>query len=170
MTGTCAFWHAFIRPNAVDLEAGRVDEVWKTSIKPRLDEFVSKPAFERACRSYVRDRIGRTEGLPNSGAVGAWWTVETQIVDGERRPMRYEADVVAGSAKRVALVGEAKWSDEVDSHALGQLRRVAARIPGTSDATRLALFSRQGFDDRLRTIAEAEGILLFDADDLYAGD
>ncbi len=164
------FWHAFIRPNAVELEAGRVDEIWKTIVKPRLDAFVSKPAFERACREFVRERIGRMDGLPSSGAVGAWWTVETRVVDGERQPMRFEADVVAGSAKRVGLVGEVKWSDDLDNHALRQLRRVVAKIPGTSDDTRLALFSRRGFDDRVRNTAEAEGILLFDTDDLYAGD
>lgn len=114
----------------------------------------------------MREHIGQGE-LPTSGAVGAWWTVETRVVDGQRRPMRYEADVVAGSAKRVDLVGEVKWSDDLDHHALGQLRRVVAKIPGTSERTRLALFSRRGFDARLRDTAEAEGILLFDTDDLY---
>lgn len=166
--GYLAFWHAFIRPNAVDLEAGRIDEVWRTSIQPRLDAFVSKPAFERACRSFVRDRIGRTAGLPTSGSVGAWWTTETRVIDGARRSVLHEADVVAGSAGHVELVGEAKWSDRVDSHALGQLRRVAATIHGTDDDTRLALFARHGFEDRLRATADAEGILLFDIHDLYA--
>ena len=112
-------------------------------------------------------RIGRMDGLSSSGEVGAWWAVETRVVDGERQPMRFEADVVAGSAKRVDLVGEGKWSDDLDHHALGQLRRVVARIPGTSESTRLALFSRRGFDARLRATAEAEGILLFDTADLY---
>ena len=166
--GYLAFWHAFIRPNAVDLEAGRVDEVWRTIVRPRLDEFVSKPAFERACRRFVRTQMGRIPGVPASGAVGAWWGAESRVVSGERRRERFEADVVAGSAKRVALVAEAKWSDRVDSHALGQLRRVVERIPGTDGDTRLALFSRHVFDDRLRTTAAAEDILLFEVDDLYA--
>lgn len=166
--GYLAFWHAFIRPNAVDLEAGRTNEIWKMSVKPRLDEFVSKPAFERACRAFVRDRMGRVEGLPRNGAVGGWWAVESRMVDGERVHERYEADVVAGPNKRVLLAGEAKWSDAVDRHTLGQLRRVVGRIPGASGDTRLALFSRHGFADRLRATADAEDVLLFDIHDLYA--
>jgi len=166
--GYLAFWHAFIRSNAVDLEAGRTDDVWKASVRPWLDEFVSKPAFERACRAFVRERMGRDPKLPDSGAVGAWWGTESRIVNGERQSVRYEADIVAGSAKHVAFAGEAKWSDGLDSHALGQLRRVVENMPGTSDDTQLALFSRDGFDDRLRAIAEAEGVLLFDVEDLYA--
>ena len=166
--GYLAFWHAFIRPNAVDLEAGRTKEIWETSVKPRLDEFVSKPAFERACRAFVRDKMGHVEGLPRTGAVGAWWTTESRIVDGERVPESYEADVVAGSRKHVLLAGEAKWSDPVDDHALGQLRRVVDKMPGTDDDTRLAVFSRHGFDDRLRAKADAKDILLFGVDDLYA--
>ena len=168
--GYLAFWHRFIRPNAVDLEAGRVDQVWRDEVRPRLDEFVSKPAFERACRSFVRAQMGRVAGLPERGAVGAWWGTTPIVVGGARRLERLEADVVAGSTKRIALVGEVKWSDRVDRHALGQLRRVAAAMPGTDASTRLALFSRGGFDDRLRAIAAAEDMLLFDVDDLYASD
>lgn len=168
--GYLAFWHAFIRPNAVDLEAGRVDEVWKSFVQPRIDAFVSRPAFERACRSFVRARMGRTAGLPDRGAVGAWWGTRTTVVSGDRRREHLEADVVAGSANAIALAGEAKWSDGVDAHALGQLRRVTALMPGTSEDTRLALFSRHGFEDRLQAIAAAEGVLLFDVADLYAPD
>ncbi len=165
--GYLAFWHAFIRPNAVDLEAGRTRGVWETSVKPRLDAFVSKPAFERACRAFVRERMGHLDGLPHSGAVGGWWATESRITDGKRVRESFEADVVAGPDKRVLFAGEAKWSGAVDSHALGQLRRVIGRIPGASDDTRLALFTRHGFDDRLRATAEAEDVLLFDVHDLY---
>ena len=165
--GYLAFWHAFIRPNAVELEAGRVDEVWKRIVQPRLDEFVSKPAFEVACRAFVREAIGHDPRLPDTGAVGAWWGSAPVLIDGERTSERYEADVVAGAPKNVMLVGEAKWSDGVDNHALGQLRRVVEKMPGTSESTRLALFSRGGFDDGLRAVAEVEGIHLFDVSDLF---
>jgi hypothetical protein len=42
------------------------------------------------------------------------------------------------------------------------------KVPGVDDRTQLALFARGSFDGRLRSVAEAEGIALFDVDDLYA--
>ena len=166
--GYLAFWHAFIRPNAVDLEAGRIEDVWKLHVKPRLDEFVSKPAFERACRAFVRDGMGRIDGLPTTGGVGAWWKHEVRVVDGDRKHESYEADVVVGSRKDISLVGEAKWSDEVDGHALGQLRRVVSRMDGVTEETRLAIFARRGFDSRLRAAAGSQGVMLLDVEDLYS--
>ncbi|MFV2061938.1 MAG: ATP-binding protein [Chloroflexota bacterium] len=166
--GYLAFWHAFIRPNTVELEAGRADEIWRTVVRPELDRFVSRPAFEQLCRDYVRERIGRDARLPASGAVGAWWGSVKTRVDGKPRNVQCEADVVAGSRDEVTLVGEAKWSDDdVGLDALKQLRTAAAAVPGTNDQTRLALFSRTGFEDRLRAVAEQEDVLLFDIEELF---
>jgi len=166
--GYLAFWHAFIRPNAVELEAGRADEVWKTVVRPVLDQFVSKPAFEQMCRDYVRQRIGSDARFPASGAVGAWWGSVKIRVDGRLRNVQREADVVAGSRDEVTLVGEVKWSGgEVGLDALKQLRNAAEAVPGTNDRTRLALFSRTRFDDRLRVVAEQEDVLLFDIEELF---
>ena len=62
---------------------------------------------------------------------------------------------------------ECTWSDALfDADALRQLRIAAVAVPGTSASTRLALFGRDGFTDRVRSIAEQEGILLFGAADL----
>jgi len=166
-----AFWFAFVRPNLTDLEAGRADTVWKEEIEPSLDTFISRPAFERVCREYVRDAIGRDRRLPARGDVGEWWGPYTaRGKDGKLVTEQRQADVVVGTSKRVALVGECKWRESlVDTDALGQLRIAAAAVPGTSSTTRLALFARAGFTERVRTIADEEGILLFTAADLLDG-
>jgi hypothetical protein len=100
--------------------------------------------------------------------VGEWWGPYTaRDVDGKLITEQRQADVVVGTRTQVTLVGECKWSDSlVDSDAVRQLRVAAAAVPGTTASTRLALFAREGFTDRVRATAETEGILLFTAADL----
>jgi AAA+ ATPase superfamily predicted ATPase len=166
-----AFWFEFVRPNVTDLEAGRVEAVWGNDIKPRLDQFISKPAFERLCREFVRQAIGRDPRFPARGDVGEWWGPYTaRDADGKLITEQRQADVVVGVGRRVSLVGECKWSDAlVDLDALSQLRTVVAAVPGTGASTRLALFGREGFTERLRAIAHEEGILLLTVDDMFDG-
>lgn len=164
-----AFWFEFIRPNLIDLDAGRADAIFADDIRPRLDKFVSKPAFERLCRDYVRSAIGRDPRLPARGDVAAWWGPVTVRDGGRPRTEQREADVVVGSRRAIALVGEIKWSDGlVDLDALAQLRTAVAAVPGASSSTRLALFGREGFTDRLRAVAEQEEIALITAAEMLA--
>lgn len=166
-----AFWFAFVRPNLTELEAGRGDAIWNDEIKRGLDHFVSKPAFERLCRDFVRAAIGHDPRLPTRGDVGEWWGPSTaRRGEGRLVTEQRQADVVVGTKNRVSLVGECKWSDApVDVDALRQLRIAAAAVPGTGTSTRLALFGRDGFTDRVRAVAGQEGILLFNAVDLLGG-
>lgn len=166
-----AFWFAFVRPNLTELEAGRSEAIWNDEIKPVLDQFISRPAFERLCRDYVRSAIGIHPRLPARGDVGEWWgPYTTRNAEGKLVTEQRQADVVVGTPKRVTLVGECKWSDSlVDTDVLRQLRSAATAVPGTGASTTLALFSREGFTDRLRATADHEGILLFTAVDLLAG-
>jgi AAA+ ATPase superfamily predicted ATPase len=154
------FWFVFIRPNLVELEAGRRDRVWAEDIAPELDRFVSAPAFERLCREWVRDQIGIHPELPAGGEVGGWWGPARIAASSGRRTEQREVDVMVRSRGAAAFVGEVKWSDRpVGVEALAQLRSAAQAVPGVSARTRLALFGRR-FSDELRAIAGAEGHLL----------
>lgn len=162
-----AFWFAFVQPNLIDLEAGRIRQVWTDDVAPRLDQFVSKPGFERLCRAYVRSAIGSDPRFPRRGEVGAWWGSLTLSTSHGRRTEQREADVVVRSGQAITLVGEAKWSERsVGTEALHQLRATAAAIPGTSARTKLALFARTSFTSELRLSAEQEQILLITANEM----
>jgi AAA+ ATPase superfamily predicted ATPase len=162
------FWFTFIRPNQVELEAGRADAIWRTKVAPELDHFVSKPAFEMLCRAWVRTHLGFHPSLPAGGEVGGWWGASVEVTPEGRRSVQREADIaVRDPSGRIDLVGEAKWtSGPVDNDALTQLRAAARAIPGVTDETRLVLFGRGSFTDRVHAAADAEGILLLGADDL----
>lgn len=163
-------WFAFVRANRTELEARRDDRVFRERVRPRLDAFVSKPAFEDAARAHAASAIGVDPAFPGSGTVGAWWgPVPDERYPGTRRTREAELDLVAYDGRRLVLAGEAKWSAGLeDGHALAQLRGTAVHVPGYDPAaTRLALYTREGFTERFRAIAEPSGAILRTVDDLY---
>lgn len=168
--GYLRFWFRFVRPNIADLEARRHRDVFRQRVAPDLDRFVSKPAFEEACRVYVRTAMGRDPALPERGLVGAWWG---QVPDDEQRARRRtrqgEVDIVVYDGHRLLLASEAKWSGgEVDVDALGQLEATARHLPGFGPETRFLLVSREGFSPRLRRIEEAGRVALRTVEDLFS--
>ena len=164
------FWFRFVLPNRVYLEHG-VDprQVYRSSIGPRLDHFVSKPLFEEVCRQWLLDRMVAGE-VPAADKVGSWWgPIPAQAGDKRRSQMEGEVDVVAVKGGRIAVAGEAKWTAEpVGFGILNHLREVAHHLPGTGEDTQLMLFGRT-FDPRLAEAAQAEGIRLVGVAELYGG-
>lgn len=164
-----AFWFRFVRPNLVDLEAGRGPAVWSDDIAPRLDAFLSRPAFERLCRSWVQLRMGLDRRLPARGRVGAWWGAVTEPTADGPRSVQRECELVVTQGARVVLAGEAKWSrGQIGHEGLGQLRRTVAAIPGVDARTLLCLFAREGFTDDVRDQAGDDLVLVTAAEMLDA--
>jgi AAA+ ATPase superfamily predicted ATPase len=167
--GYLRFWFRFVRTNLTDLEARRTSAVLAQRVLPMLDQFVSKPAFEDACREYLRHAIGNDPEMPDRAEVGAWWgQVPDEREPGTRRTRQGEIELVAYEGASLVLAGEAKWHDgPLDTDALSQLLRTVTSVPGYSSATKLALFARDGFTERVTQRAAAEGIVLRTAADLY---
>lgn len=162
-----SFWFRFVRPNQVDLEAGRVAAVWSEDVAPNLDAHISRPAFERLCRAYIRSRMGVDPRLPSRGDTGAWWGPTTEATQEGTRTIQRECEVVVVRGGRVVLAGEAKWSRGlVGREALAQLRRTVTAIPGADRETRLVLFAREGFTDEVRSDA-GEGLILVSAAEMH---
>ena len=168
--GYIRFWFRFVRPNSTDLEARRTRQVARGRVMPALDQFVSRPAFEDACREHVRSRLGIDAEYPESAGVGAWWgQIPDERHPGTKRTRSGEVEIVAYQGKRLLLAGEAKWSDgDVDLDALRQLEGTVRFVPGYGPWTRLAVYARDGFTDRARRRAREEGVILRTVDDLYA--
>jgi len=167
--GYLRFWFRFVRANITDLEARRSGEVFRHVVVPSIDHFVSRPAFEDACRAHLRAAIGSDGDFPGRGSVGSWWgQIPDERYPGLRRTRQGEVELVAYDGARLVLAGEAKWhAGQVDTDALSQLEGTVRFVPGYGAETRLAVYSRAGFTDRLRTRANAEGVILRTVDDLY---
>jgi AAA+ ATPase superfamily predicted ATPase len=156
------FWYRYIDPARGLVARGLGDRIWETSIAPTLNEFISKPAFERVSRQYLWRAMAR-EALPaglSFNDVGSWWGAGD-----------VEIDVVAvNEGGDVVLAGSCKWTNApVDVREYAALQNDVSRA-GFGDVLYMALFSRSGFSPRLMELAAAqdpEGLLLFDVEDLF---
>jgi hypothetical protein len=135
----------------------------RQTVLPQLDHFVSKPAFEDICRSYMQE-------AEQARVVGGWWG---QVATGQgRRTEQREVDAVAlDEASKVVAIGSCKWTAApVGLHEEALLTRLQAHIPGAEGTVRHYFFSRSGFEDALRRMADAapERYRLVTPEDLYA--
>lgn len=132
-------------------------------VLPALDHFVSKPAWERICQAYVRDR-------EQAAVVGAWWG---PVPTGEgRRTAQQEIDIVALDHGGVVIAtGTCKWTaSEMAAGENDLLARTEPFIPGADAVARRYFFSRSGFSAALLRRAESEPdrYRLVGPDDIYA--
>jgi uncharacterized protein len=163
-------WFEFVRANRTDLESHRSEHVYRTRVRDQIDPFVSRPAFEDAVRAHARRSVGLDPRFPTNATIGAWWgPVPDARHPGTRRTREGEVDLVGYDGRRLVLAGEAKWTRGlVGGTALEQLRSTVVHVPGYDERwTRFVVYARDGFTDTLRATADAEGIILRTAEDLY---
>ncbi|MGH2944781.1 MAG: ATP-binding protein [Solirubrobacteraceae bacterium] len=120
----------------------------RATVLPRLDHFVSKPAWELICQQHLL----RAEGAK---AAGPWWG---QVRVEARRTEEREVDAVAIDADgRVTALASCKWTNAPLSRSEDAfLGRMAAHIPGADAVERHYFYSRSGFDDGLKRVADAD--------------
>ena len=163
-------WFSFVRAHRTDLEARRIDSVFRNHVKPNLDLFVSKPAFEDAVREHVRRSVGTDPAFPGRAEVGAWWgPVPDERHPGTRRTREAEIEVVGYRGQDLVIAVEAKWSASKEGgEALTQLRKAVVHVPGYDpEGTTLAIYTREGFTDDFRERAEHAGVILRTIEDMF---
>ena len=140
------FWFRFIFPNETFLEQDyekTVDEI----IWPKIDDYVSFP-FEHICREIV------LVDQPFYAKIGSWWYQNNEI------------DIVAlNEQKNLMLFGECKWQKKkIDKSVYERLleKKELVRWKNTRRKEQIVLFSKSGFSEGLKKIAESEHILLYD--------
>jgi len=142
------FWFRYVDPARGAISRGMGAEIWQRTVQPALNAYASRPAFERACRQCLwRALSAGTLGDLRFVEVGSWWGA------GDR-----EIDVVAlDQSGKVVLVGSCKWTTaQADVGDYAALQRDAAIAGFAAEDLRLALFSRNGFTDRIRALADAQ--------------
>lgn len=181
LDGYLDFYFTFVEPYMSRLrDRKQAERHLRKTVAPRLDEFVSRPAWERICREHVR----RQE--QDAAAVGGWWG---SVRVAPRRSERREIDIVAlSSDRRVLATGSCKWTssplDYSQETLLSELETAIPELavsasastsatgpaPTATDARRHYFFSRAGFTARMHELAarEPQRIRLVEPDDLYA--
>ena len=136
------FWYAFVFPNMSELEAGSSEGIWTHVVEPAINEYTSH-VFEDVCRQYLR--IKNREGtLPfYFTKIGRWWEKDIEI------------DIMATDAKKQNyLVAECKYKNSVVTQSELTALKKKYDHPNQKVKVFYALFSKVGFSDDIRKIAE----------------
>lgn len=139
------FWFKFVNPFAGRLRTAAAARSHLDSyLLPRLDQFVSAPAFEEICQEWLADET-------SAAATGRWWgKIREQTGDGPRSIDR-EADAVAIDADgSILALGSCKWTNGPQGDdERRKLESVAEEICGKGEEPSYYFFSREGFGESL---------------------
>lgn len=139
------FYFRFIFPNLSELETGDIDGVYEYQVKPHINEFVSL-AYEDICIQYLR-KLNKKGRLPfRFSKIGRWWDKKNEI------------DITAFDDKGNILLGECKWRNaKMSIKDLDLLKHKFQFFDLEYKNVFYYLFSKSGFDDGLKNVAELEG-------------
>lgn len=164
LDGFLNFYFRFVEPYTSRLRnRAEAEKHLRQTVLPQLDHFVSKPAWERICREYLR------AAEPDARAVGSWWA-KVQVAP--KRTEEREVDGVAiDTDGNVLATASCKWTDSPLGYGEERLlSALEAHIPNADNVQRHYFFSRSGFDADLEKLARAapERIKLVAPDQLYS--
>ena len=126
------FWFRFVYFQPGDLG----------DIKKEFDYYLSG-IFEDICIEKVKTDFKYKK-------VGKWWS------------RKLEVDVLAID-KKATLMGECKWSNKkMDIGDFFKLKEKSEALPLKNTRFRYVLFSKSGFTERLKNLADEEDIILYD--------
>lgn len=148
------FWFAFVAPDRSELEIGYNAGAVRR-IRANLVDGHASFVFEDISRETLGALLAGRRDAPSFEKIGSYWTGETEI------------DICAVSqADRTALLGECKFIKKpVDAGVYNELIKKAEKIPELKGFRIIyAIFSKSGFTDRMRLIAEKAngGVILVD--------
>lgn len=136
-----SFYYKFVLPNQSFIELGRKAPL-EIALSQKLHLHISQE-WERLCRNAVTGNV--IDGVIY-GEAHRWWG---SVINESGKPEQIELDVVAESLdKKYLLVGECKWTNEVNAEALiDNLLRKANLLPFAKDRIIVpALFLKEAPD------------------------
>ncbi len=163
------FWYAFGYTNFSQLEDGDVEGVYDYAVEPLLHEFVSF-SFEDVCKEFVREMQKKNELPFRYNKMGRWVGKTTirdeNAVDG-LRVAETEIDLLGiGRGAKEYLVGECKFKKSPFSYS-EYLDTLAKLTPMKQKAKfYYALFSENGFDEKIESAAEENDVRLYTLEDI----
>lgn len=161
------FWYQFGFANFSQLEDGDIDGVYEYIVAPALHEFAAF-TFEDICREFVKE-MQKKNALPFRYArLGRWMgktTVRDKNAADSLRIAETEIDLlgISQDAKKY-LVGECKFKNTPFGYS-EYLDTIAKLTPLKPQAEfYYALFSENGFDERVKRAADTDMLQLFSLD------
>ena len=166
------FWYAFGFANFSQLEDGDAEGVYAYVIKPALQQFVSMP-FENICRTFIK-KLQKQGKLPFRYVKIGRWMGKTTVRDvntaGGLRTSETEIDILCiGPDHKEYLVGECNYKNSAFTYA--EYLDTRAKLAPMKQDTKFyyALFSKNGFDEKILAEAKNNTLKLYDLHEIVSG-
>ncbi|MGH2880385.1 MAG: ATP-binding protein [Solirubrobacteraceae bacterium] len=138
------FWFRFVLPSQdrlIDPDGAR--RHLQRRVVPGLEDFVSTPAFEEICQSWLRRETDAAAG-------GRWWGKVRETRGKTLRSVDRELDAVAiDDDARVIAIGSCKWTVSPLPYEEKTKLEALARHIAPDEQPALYFFARSGFAPRL---------------------
>jgi uncharacterized protein len=146
------FWFRFVLPfqdRLVDGEGARAH--LQRRVLPALDEFVSQPAFQEICQSWLSRET-------DAARTGRWWGRVRETREAALRDVDRELDAVAVDEDgAVIAVGSCKWTmGELPYGEKDRLEALGRHLAPDGQPPGLYFFARHGFAPGLAADAEMD--------------
>ncbi len=141
------FWYRYVYANRSLIEMGVIDAVMKKRIIPNYSEYMGM-VFEQICKDYLCRKNAAMELPILFTSIGRWWGTNP------KNHAQVEIDLIARD-KKDYLFCECKWRNEkIDIGVVNVLREKADVFSKERNMTWFALFSKGGFTDKVKKLAE----------------
>lgn len=154
------FWYRFVPQNASAISADRVERIYDSAIKKYYPDYMGN-VFEQMCREYL---LRYAEDLPILlSGVGQWWGTDPK----ERKEV--QIDIVGTPTEgKEYIIGSCKYRNEPVGVDELELMKRYAEVFGRGEKYHFYFFSKSGFTQGMRELADKGEITLVTLADLYA--
>lgn len=147
-----AFWLGVVDRYRPEIERGLGESILSVLLSD-LDDHLGS-IWEEAFRMHLRLLAERGELGDGIVAIGSFWTTADP-------PVEIEAVALAGRGRTAVMIGEAKWSRQVDGPRVRRvLERKAEALPKVRDPLELAICARE-------TVTNPDGARVVTAADIF---
>ena len=153
------FWYRFVPQNTSSISAGRIEHIYNAVIKKHYADYMGH-VFEQMCREYL---FLYAEDVPIIlSDIGQWWGTDSKL------KKEVEIDIVGTPAEgNEFIIGSCKYKNEPVGVDELELIKEYAKVFGKGKAYHYYIFSKSGFTNGLKELAEKGEVRLVTLEDMY---
>ena len=155
------FWYRFVPRNMTAIQTGRITQLYDKAVKKHFSDYMGL-VFEQMCREYL---LNYADDLPiDISDAAQWWGTDSKT----RKEI--QIDIVGTPAEgKEYIIGSCKYRNEKIGVDELELIRQYASVFGKGSRYHYFIFSKGGFTDGLRQLAEQGEVTLLTLEDIYKG-
>ena len=153
------FWYRFVPQNTSAISAGKIERIYDTLIKQHFSDYMGL-VFEQMCREYL---LRYAEDLPIIlSDVGQWWGTDAK----EKKEV--QIDIVGTPVEgKEYIIGSCKYRNGTIGVDELELLKHYATVFGKGKKYHYYIFSKGGFTQGLKELANKGEVKLLTLEDLY---